>query len=86
MLLDDQDCAVASPNAPKGVNLVALHEWDIVIPEDASPSEVHAAEEFQNLAAQVTPQPATPLPPGITEGRMMTLVSREAVGSLLPVA
>ncbi len=46
--------AVAAPGVSQGVNLAALEGWDIVIPEDASPSEAYAAEEFQGLTAQAT--------------------------------
>ena len=33
---------------PKGVDLASLSSWDIVIAEDAIPSEVYAAKEFQS--------------------------------------
>jgi hypothetical protein len=39
---------------PQGINLAALDGWDIVIPEDASPSEAYAAEEFQSHLARAT--------------------------------
>ena len=34
--------------SPKGVDLASLNGWDIVIAEDAIPSEIYAAKEFQN--------------------------------------
>ena len=33
---------------PKGINLASLQGWDIVIAEDAIPSEIYAAKEFQS--------------------------------------
>ncbi len=46
--------AAAGGPAGPGVNLAALTGWDIVVAEDALPSEVYAAEEFQRLAAEAT--------------------------------
>ncbi len=37
---------------PPGVDLAGLAGWDIVIAEDAIPSEVYAAQEFQSIFAQ----------------------------------
>lgn len=37
-----------SATVPNGVNLAKLDNWDIVISENASPSEIYAAEEFQS--------------------------------------
>jgi hypothetical protein len=42
----------AYASVPRGVNLVNLSGWDIITAEDAQPSEVYAAEEFQNFFAQ----------------------------------
>ena len=39
----------ASAKIPAGVNLAQLNGWDIVVTEDAIPSEIFAAEEFQEL-------------------------------------
>ena len=43
-----------SAAVPDGVNLDKLGDWDIVLAEDASPSEVYAAEEFQRYFAQAS--------------------------------
>lgn len=37
---------------PAGVNLAAMQGWDIVVAEDAIPSERYAAQEFQKLLAE----------------------------------
>ncbi len=37
-----------SATVPSGVNLAQLDNWDIVIPQNASPSEIYGAEEFQS--------------------------------------
>ena len=42
---------------PNGVNLAQLDNWDIVISQNASPSEIYAAEEFQrhfSLASNIS--------------------------------
>ncbi|MHC4445452.1 MAG: DUF4838 domain-containing protein [Planctomycetota bacterium] len=39
---------------PQGVNLAALQNWDIVIDNDAIPSEAYAAYEFQSHIQQAT--------------------------------
>ncbi len=39
---------------PKGVNLAKLQGWDIVIGEQASPSEKYAAKEFQQFFQQAS--------------------------------
>ena len=39
---------------PRGVNLAAMQTWDIVVAEDALPSEKYAAEEFQELFRQAS--------------------------------
>ena len=39
---------------PAGVNLAAMQTWDIVIAKDAIPSEIYAAEEFQELFRQAS--------------------------------
>ena len=39
---------------PQGVNLANLAHWDIVIAEDAPPSEMYAAEEFQSHFARAS--------------------------------
>jgi hypothetical protein len=42
----------AYASVPQGVNLANLFGWDIITAQDAQPSEVYAAEEFQNFFAQ----------------------------------
>ena len=37
---------------PVGINLAAMQGWDVVVADDAIPSERHAAEEFQQFFAQ----------------------------------
>jgi hypothetical protein len=44
----------ASAAVPSGVNLSKLANWDIIIAEDASPSEIYAAKEFQTHFAQAS--------------------------------
>ena len=44
-------CSV-SGSVPRGVNLANLAGWDIIVAEDALPSEMYAAEEFQGLFAR----------------------------------
>ena len=39
---------------PRGVNLAALDNWDIVVATEALPSETYAAEEFQRYVAEAT--------------------------------
>ena len=46
-------CSV-SATVPSGVNLANLANWDIIIAEDASPSEIYAAEEFQSHFTQAS--------------------------------
>jgi len=46
-------CSV-SATVPRGVNLSKLVNWGIIVAEDASPSEIYAAEEFQNHFAQAS--------------------------------
>jgi hypothetical protein len=46
-------CSV-SASVPRGVNLANLANWDIIIAEDAPPSEIYAAEEFQSHFAQAS--------------------------------
>ncbi len=43
-----------SAKVPNGVNLAKLGNWDIIISENASPSEIYAAEEFQNYFAKAS--------------------------------
>ncbi|MBA7645514.1 hypothetical protein ES703_53272 [subsurface metagenome] len=43
-----------SATVPSGVNLAKLDNWDIIIAEDASPSENYAAEEFQSYFSQAS--------------------------------
>jgi len=43
-----------SATVPSGVNLAKLANWDIIIAENASPSEIYAAEEFQSHFAQAS--------------------------------
>ncbi|TET97852.1 MAG: DUF4838 domain-containing protein [Anaerolineales bacterium] len=43
-----------SATVPSGVNLAKLANWEIVIAEDASPSEIYAAEEFQSYFSQAS--------------------------------
>jgi hypothetical protein len=40
--------------APEGVRIAQLENWDIVVAEDAIPSERFAAQEFQTLLKQAT--------------------------------
>ena len=47
-------CCPAVAAVPQGVDLAALEGWDIVVAEDAIPSEVYAAEEFQQHVAKAT--------------------------------
>ena len=44
----------AFASVPRGVNLADLADWDIVIAEDAQPSEKYAAGEFQNHMARAS--------------------------------
>ena len=44
----------APASTPQGVNLADLAGWDIIITEDAGPSVVYAAEEFQALFARAS--------------------------------
>jgi hypothetical protein len=44
-------CSVSAA-VPRGVNLANLTNWDIIIAEDAPPSEIYAAEEFQSHFAE----------------------------------
>ena len=53
VLLISISCS-AQAAVPQGVNLASLEGWDIVICEEAIPSEVYAAEEFQNHVAKAT--------------------------------
>jgi len=46
--------AVGAAVAAEGVDLAKLAGWDIVVGQDASPSERYAAEEFRTLFAQAT--------------------------------
>jgi len=46
-------CCVSAA-VPSGVNLSDLANWDVIIAENASPSEVYAAEEFQSHFAQAS--------------------------------
>jgi hypothetical protein len=46
-------CCVSAA-VPSGVNLSDLANWDVIIAENASPSEVCAAEEFQSHFAQAS--------------------------------
>jgi len=46
-------CPVSAA-VPRGVNLANLTNWDIIIAEDAPPSEIYAAEEFQSHFAQAS--------------------------------
>ncbi|MBP7933037.1 MAG: DUF4838 domain-containing protein [Phycisphaerae bacterium] len=43
---------VAAEQSLKGVNLAGMDGWDIVLAEDATPSEQYAAEELQAFMAQ----------------------------------
>ncbi len=47
-------CCSAQAAAPRGVDLAALEGWDIVVSEEAIPSETYAAEEFQHYVATAT--------------------------------
>jgi len=47
----------ASPtnaNTAQGVNLARLDDWNIVVADDAIPSEIYAAEEFQEFFLQAS--------------------------------
>ena len=44
-------CFPVHAAVPRGVNLAALEDWDIVVAENAMPSEAYAAEEFQRHLA-----------------------------------
>ena len=44
----------ASAVEDQGVDLSSMEGWDIVVSEDALPSEVYAAEEFQSLFAEAS--------------------------------
>ena len=44
--------ASLSAAEPRPVDISRLSGWDIVLPEDAAPAEVHAAEEFRAIFAQ----------------------------------
>ena len=46
--------APASANAPVGVDLARLDGWDVVVAEDAIPSEKYAAEEFQQFFGEAS--------------------------------
>ena len=46
--------APASVDTPEGVDLAQLDGWDIVIADDAIPSEKYAAQEFQELFRQAS--------------------------------
>lgn len=46
--------AAGSLAQQSGVDLAKLGGWDIVIADDAIPSEIHAAEEFQSFLAQAS--------------------------------
>ena len=46
-------CSVSAA-VPRGVNLSKLVNWNIIIAQDAPPSEIYAAEEFQNHFAQAS--------------------------------
>lgn len=46
--------ALAGPVSAEGVDLAALQDWNIVQAADAIPSEIYAAEEFQNFYAQAS--------------------------------
>ena len=47
-------CGAALADEPRGVNLAALGGWDIVVVEDALPSEAYAAREFQTHFEQAS--------------------------------
>lgn len=44
-------CALTASGCGKSVDLYALRDWDIVVSDDAIPSERYAAEEFQRIYA-----------------------------------
>ena len=45
-------CAMAAPQ--QGVDLAQLAGWDIVVADDAIPSELYAAQEFRSIFAQAS--------------------------------
>jgi len=47
-------CCPAAAGEPHGVDLASLGDWDIVVAEDALPSEKYAAEELQQHVALAT--------------------------------
>jgi len=53
MLVVCVGCAFAAPEG-RGVDLAAMQGWDIVVANDALPSEQYAAEEFQKFFGQAT--------------------------------
>ena len=44
----------ASADTPVGVDLAQLNGWNIVVADDAIPSEIYAAEEFQKFFRQAS--------------------------------
>ena len=44
----------ATAKGPEGVDLAGLNGWNIVVADDAIPSEIYAAEEFQELFRQAS--------------------------------
>ena len=46
--------AGAAAAEPSGADLAKLAGWDIVVAQDALPSETYAAEEFRSIFAQAT--------------------------------
>ena len=46
--------SMLSAQQPKGVNLAAMQDWDIVVDKDAIVSEKHAAEQLQELFNQAS--------------------------------
>ena len=44
----------ASASVPRGVNLSNITNWNIIVAQDAPPSEIYAAEEFQNHFARAS--------------------------------
>ena len=57
-------CAAGA--SPEGVNLASLDGWDIVVSQEASPSEAYAAEQFQALLEQAVAESGSiTLPEGL---------------------
>jgi hypothetical protein len=52
LILAGSGAGTARAADPRPVDLARLDGWDIIVPEDASPSELYAAEEFRAILAK----------------------------------